>query len=82
MEKTRETNLPPASAGREIRRVCSREGWGAFLLMALTQVGAAVLAAALTQLGDTLGTILACRELCESRFDRDRENAQSGRHVL
>ena len=42
----------------------------------------AVLAAALTQLGDTLGTILACRELCESRFDRDRENAQSGRHVL
>lgn len=42
----------------------------------------AVLATALTQLGDTLGTILACRELCESRFDRDRENAQSGRHVL
>ena len=50
MEKTRETNLPPASAGREIRRVCSREGWGAFLLMALTQVGAAVLAAALSAL--------------------------------
>ena len=42
----------------------------------------AVLATALTQLGDTLGTILAYRALLDSCASKGKGNAQCGRRVL
>ena len=47
-----------------------------------TDGGLAGLATALTQLGDTLGTILAYRALLDSCASKGKGNAQSGRRVL